>query len=402
MSMFMIKAIKREHISFIGAFFFSLFAIGCINPLIGQYLDCLQYSGFQIGIITSFATAFGAISAPLWSALYEKRNNEKIMLLIYWLAAISMFLLIFVQKFHFFLFLYTLAFSLEAPIRPLNDARLLKSKYVFGDIRLWGSVGFAVGSFFASQAVSLTGFKSIFFLYTLSLTISGLSLRNVIQHNQLLLLKRDDVIHSIKNKSSIISIAKNKQYLILLMSAFFINGTCIANNTYFGFLYHDSGGSISGLGITFLLMVASEAPWMYFIEKLLKRFSIEQLILCAMIISCCRFYFYSMGVSHIWLSGTFFLPGIVNGFLWVLFAKYIAKLIDSEILDSAVAIYTAIASSISTIACQFLAGIILDKYGSSQVYFMFAILNIFSILIFIFAKQYRTQKSLNITYDAEQ
>lgn len=371
---------KKEYYSYIGVYLFSLSAIGCLTPLVGQYLDSINYTGTQIGAITASATAIGILSAPIWSSLYERNHNDKLIYFFYCVAAFFMVILNFIHNYIFFLLLYVIAFSFEAPIRPLNDARLLMSKFTFGDIRLWGSIGFSIGIFVASQTVEFIGYSSIFYLYSISLLISCLFLRNLSKYEdqEVLIINKLTV-----KKISVYLMLHNKKFILLILSAFFINGTCIANNTYFSFLYLDSGGTILGLGIVFFLMVISEAPFMVVIEKLLKKISIENLILIAMLISLIRFYLYSMSIPYFCLIGTFFLQGIVNGSLWILFAKYIAKLTNSVNLSTSLTLYTVIASNTSTIFCQLLGGIILDKFGVAQIYLAFALLNCISIFIYI-------------------
>ena len=100
----------------------------------------------------------------------------------------------------------------------------------------------------------------------------------------------------------------HRQYMKLLLCAFFVLGTNIANSTYFGYLYRAGGGELSGIGLAFLLMAGSEAPFMMLLPKLVQRFSSENMILAAMVLSAARFGFYATGPSCGMLLATFFMP----------------------------------------------------------------------------------------------
>ena len=78
----------------------------------------------------------------------------------------------------------------------------------------------------------------------------------------------------------------------------------------------------------FLFMAGSEAPCMAWVHRFSNRFTLERMILFAMILSACRFFWYGTGPSAILLMATFFLQGIVNGILLIEFIRYAAKVVD--------------------------------------------------------------------------
>ena len=103
---------------------------------------------------------------------------------------------------------------------------------------------------------------------------------------------------------------------------------CIRDsNTYYGFLFRDGGGTVAGIGLVFLLMVGSEAPFMGLAPKLALKFTQEKLIAIAILISALRFGWYATGPSYQWLIATFFLQGAVNGIILVEYMKYISSVV---------------------------------------------------------------------------
>ncbi|MCR5481641.1 MAG: MFS transporter [Clostridia bacterium] len=175
----------------------------------------------------------------------------------------------------------------------------------------------------------------------------------------------------------------NRRYIIFLICAFFTLVGDAVNGTYFSFLYIEGGGSLTGVGLAFLLMAGCEAPFMLLLSKFSGRFRIEKLMLLAMIVSTARFAWYSTGPSFKMLLATFFLQGFVNSILWVEFIKYCSRLLDVRIASLGISIYYAVASNGSSIVSLLVAGFILDGLGITSVFTFAALCNFAGLLLFI-------------------
>lgn len=363
-----------------GIYIFSYFSIGALFPLLGQYLTGIGFDGIQIGIICSSSTAIGIISSPFWGGVYERKNSSrKLLYFLYSIALILVLTLTLTKNFAVFLGIFILAFFFEGPIRPLNDAMTLNSGHLFGDVRKWGAVGFALGVFTAGILSEKIGLVAIFPMYSIALLITMLFLKGVS-------VRAIDTYHSEASPpqpGKFKALLKNKKYMAVIWSAFFINGTMIAHNTFFGFLFIQVGGTFSGIGIALLLMVGSEVPMMSWAEKLGKIIPLEKLILFTMLISSARFLWYSTAPSPELLTGTFFLQGLVNGILLVSLVKYLARTVDKSVISSAITLYAAISSNASSILCLFIGGVILKLSGGASVYLFYGLYNLIGVLVYV-------------------
>lgn len=385
---------------FPGIYIFSYAAIGALFPLIAQYLGSIGFSGTKIGIITSSSTAIGILSNSFWGSVYHKNHRSKflIMILCIMTALLSLFLMA-LGGFGFFLLLYVAVFFFENPIYPLIDSTVMEAKYPFGAARKWGAIGFALGIGIAGFIAEHFGLISIFpmfagfFLLTAILLWSFIKIQKGMPETKDTLelrlsvgpmeTKRQD-----EQGGSYKELLTNRKYIALLASAFFFNGPALAHNTYFSFLYIGVGGSISGMGLVLLLMVISEAPVMAFSERISGIFTMEKAILLAMMISTIRFFWYSTSPPHELIFATFFLQGITNGIVLVEVVKYISKVVGPSMLSLAIPLQTAISSNCGTIICQFLGGIIVERFGGHGVYFFYGALNFLGILIYVISGLY--------------
>lgn len=389
---------KKSYYNYVGIYIFSYVAIGMLVPLIGQYLSGIGFTGVQIGVITATATCVGIGASPFWGCIYHNnKNGMRVVLVLCSTVALIVIGLLLIKQYVVFLIIYALFFFFQTPIMPLCDAMTLEAEMPFGAVRKWGAIGFALGVFTAGQVANATDLMVIFPLCSFGYLVAGLiiwvMLRNQVKHelNNPVICNEANLIEQIKDKSinRYLILFKNRKFMALLFSAFFICGTNIANNTYFGFLYTDAGGSIAGIGLAFLLMCGSEAPFMAWTERISSKFTLEKMILVSMIISSCRYFWYSTGPSPELLIGTFFLQGMVNGIVLIELVKYIAKLVEPTIIGLAMTLYQAISSNCSTIICQLVGGVILDSYSAAAVYFFFGIYNAIGIVLYVAFRLYK-------------
>ena len=200
----------------------------------------------------------------------------------------------------------------------------------------------------------------------------------------LILTENEPLMHKEeKEKIKISELFQEKNFVKLLVAVFFLMGTNVANSTYFGFLFTQQGGDVEGIGVAFLLMAGSEAPFMALTPKLSKKIGSEKLLLAAMILTVIRFAFYSTGPSCELLLATFFLQGMTNGIILVEVVKYFGRVAGPRLSNMAISVYYAIGNNLSVILCSLISGIILDIAGPKSVYLFFAAFNSISVFLFV-------------------
>lgn len=275
-------------------------------------------------------------------------------------------------------------YMFQNSIFPVMDSIVLGHTSDFGRIRLWGSVGFAFGVFLSGIIAQKIGLHMIFILYSCFAFISVLFLKN---------------IHTIDNKKTTLTnfqgvnqLFKNKKYLLFIFAAFFIQGPIIAHNTYFSILYTYVGGTIAGVGMTFFLFCISEAPVMLVLKKSERYFSIEKLLIASMFISILRWYWYSTAPPPAQLMAAFMLQGIVNGIFIVMAMRYISDITQNETKSTAIAIYSSVCNGLGAMICQYVGGVVLNRTGPAEIYFVYFVLNCIGVAIFLIPKFCRKYK----------
>lgn len=367
-----------------GLYTMTYLAIGVMVPLIGQYLAALGFTGAQIGTITGAGTCVAIFASGFWGRVYANVvGKHRVILILCIAAAVTALFITQITTYIPFLLCFGILYFFQAPIMPLSDAMTLDGGQSFGGVRLWGAVGFSLGVFLSAYAAEKIGLGVVFPAYAFCYLLAAFIIYGIYKGHQEYPKEKCAGETETGEKRSYRDLSGNRRLWALIVSAFFLCGTNVANNTYFSFLYIEGGGTLAGVGVAFLLMAGSEAPFMAWTSRLSARFTLERMILFAMILSVGRFAWYGTQPGYGALLATFFLQGIVNGIILVEFVRYISKLVEGIYLGVAIAAYYSISSSGSTIICQLIGGWALDNFGPAGVYIFFAVFNGVGLLLYV-------------------
>ena len=359
-------------------YFFIYFPLGAVCPLIGQYLSSIGFSGTQVGVVTAFGTGAAVIGGMFWGRVYANSSRKRMVIAtMFVLAAVSALVSLAITAFLAYTLIYGLLYFNQGPSHGLCDSVVMDRKENFPAIRALGAVGYAIAVFICGQLAETMGLRINFVIHAIAFIIAAFIIMSF----------REPVNYSKKQETgeaiTIQELFKDRDFVYLLVFSFFALGPTMSNNTYFSFLFIEAGGDIGGVGLAFLLMAGSEAPFMFLVPWLNKRISTEKLIIIGCIAGLLRFALYSMGPSTGVLLGTFFLQGILNGILLVEIVKYFGKIVPPRLASLSVATYYALGNSFPAIVCNLLGGAIMDAAGVRGTYFFFSALYVISLVLYL-------------------
>lgn len=381
-----------RYISFAALYNFTYMSIGALLPLIGQYMKTIGFLGTEIGTITAAGTAVAILATTFWGKIYSRSNNKHMILIILCVMAAALCLILtYAQSYYLFLIIFGCMYFFQAPVMSLTDAFTVERMNGFGTLRAWGAVGFAAGTFFAGVLSDRIGLSVIFYFYIVSYVLAAIIIITL-KSKRGFLSSQDN--NKARSSTGYLGVLKNKNIRRIILCAFFMGGTNVANNTFFSFLYIEGGGTIAGLGAVMLLMVGSEVPFMAWCEKLALKFTMQKTILAAMLISVIRFLLYGVGLPWWMLVMLAFSQGAVNGILLIEFVRYVSLMAPGGSEGIAISAYYIIGSNLSTIVCQVVGGIILDYADAASVYTFFGLFNLVGVILYIKFGLYKKNEEL--------
>lgn len=365
---------KKEYLYYRILNFTMFFGGGAFFAYIGKYLDSINFKGTEIGIILSLGALIAIFMQPIWGYISDKTGYYKkmLMFLIIILTFSEISLSLF-KDFKMAMLMFFIFYLFNCGVGPIFDTILSTAKYDYGKMRLWGSVGFAVGVFVTGIIINFTNIYAIFVIYPMFYIISFYILIKI----DVKRVKPETTV----NYHDILLLLKNKKYILFLLGSFFIMGTMYANNTYFSIYYEKIGGNVSGTGFAFLLFALSEVPFMRKSNDIIKKIGNEGALVLAAIAFFIRWTIYDLFPFPAIIIGTFFLQGLSIGLYIVVAINYIKENTKAERRSMALALYAVFTGGFSAMFFQFIVGFIYEKYGIERSYLLMAMFVLIGIFI---------------------
>ena len=348
------------------------FGTGSIAPLLSLYLsDVEKLNGYEIGTILSIGPIMMIFFQPLWGMICDVTNAPtRILSMTTFLAGICGLGYILFNGYSTILIVAVFVAIFQSAIIPVSDSISLKYtskvKYNYGNIRLFGSLGFGLAVFIMGRlAEGKIGPGVIFYSFFLSCLFASI-----------LALKapKERASTKISIKSGLKELLTYKKFLIFLAITFLIFGPNLANNFFFGLFVEARGGTYAGIGTAFLVAVLSEIPFMRIAQKWIERFGLLKVVAIAGCVSLIRWVFY-FTQPDLWLVYT---SAVIQGFSIGLFIpaglQYIRDITPTHIAATAVTLYAAIGNGLGNWFSTFCSGILYERYSIYTVYSFYAIL----------------------------
>jgi len=305
-------------------FFLTYYGFSSWIVLFNIYLaQMLHLTGVQIASIIALQQFNSIWVVPLWGFMADKYGKKK-MLVAALAGSATLLLGMYIPSEYSAMLAAMFALSLfYAPIGNLLDSVALEylthtHNTNYGSLRLWASLGWAMGSVVIGRLLSEHSLNYIFviaslFLLTTSI-ITFLAMKPSAKANK-----------SSVALSHLIAILKThtrlRWYLLLLLLAGYVSSpTFLFVNMH----YAEIHASYTQTGIAFMFQSLAELPVFYFSALLLRKFGNRNVLLFTLIVLALRLFCYGISVNP-WFS---IFVGISHGITFALMYVAIISLIQ--------------------------------------------------------------------------
>ncbi|MGG3893215.1 maltose permease [Geobacillus stearothermophilus] len=370
-------------------YFLIFFAFGALFPLLSVYLqEEARLSGAAIGWIMSLPPIVTMAAQPLWGTAADyTRKPVGLLLAALVLAALFGVMYALAGSYRLFVVLTVLLSAMQSAIVPLSDSLALRHVHEqggnYGAIRLWGSLGFAMAVLAVGWLSDHIAFAVIFYAFSLALlTAAALATR---------LPRYPMGAPGALTRQDVRGLLASRPFRLLLVATFLLFGPILANNSYFGLLIHELGGTLTGIGLAFLFAAGSEAPFMKAADRLIGRFGMVRLLLLAALISVARWLAYAADPPLWFVYMTTVVQGCSVGLAIPTALQYARRLAPERVQSTAVALYSAVGNGLGAWFCTLVGGYLLERWQIGAVYLFFSICTIVGVLVLLLlAKRERT------------
>ncbi|PAD33947.1 MFS transporter [Terribacillus saccharophilus] len=383
---------KKTYRSFQYFYLAAFLSNGSLFPLLAVFLqEEKQLDPVLVGLIVAAIPLVNTVMEPVWGLLSDY-TQKPLRLLAVALAAAAALAFIYLFYDHYALLLIgMLAIAVfQAAVIPLSDSMALsfveQHKLVYGNIRLWGAIGFAVASFLLGYITDFVGTVDVIFIaYGLFLLLALPALRKF--------PRKGYDIARVSMKEGLRTLRKNKPFMLFLVSNFLIFGPILANNFYFGTFILAAGGTLSAVGIAFFLGAGSEAPFMKLAHLIIRKMSILHVVILSAAVSGARWVLYMFDPSLTVIFITTIIQGLSIGLYVPAALLYIRSAAPSSVQATAIALYSAVGTGLGNALFNLMGGMILEVATVYHMYALFAATTFIGVgILFIVKRMMGTAK----------
>ena len=362
-------------------YFFYYFFVGLFVPYWGLYLQSKSFSAFQIGILLSLFQISRIFAPNFWGWLADHTNKRAKWIRLASFIGCLGYIGIFWADSFFLIFLVMMSMSLfTSSTIPLAESLTLShvasSNASYSNIRLWGSVGFIIASFFLGILIDI---------YNVNVLVWALLFTQLI----ILFLsfsipdKKFELIGD--TKRSIWKVLKKPEVIALLIGcALMVSSHGLLYNFYSIFL-KEQGYSSSLIGILWSIGVIFEIFIFVLMPKILRKYNFKEVLLISLFLAVIRFFLIGHYVDILWiLILAQILHAATFGSFHVASVELVSVHFNKEHHSRGQSIYNSITYGLGGTIGGLGGGLMIDQYGAASTFMFSSVLPLIGFIVIFF------------------
>ena len=385
----MLERYKNSYLSYFLMYNFYYLSWAIFSALISIYLLDKGFKASEVSLVVSTSFLTSMIFQPVIGMFSDRYDVKKVNFVLFTLAGIGGLAFMFASSLITITIGYSFVLTLINGTNPVMEKIASSSPYQYGKIRIWGTIGYATGSWLAGMIYQLISPSAIFicFIITMILCIIGL----------LGTQTPSELGQNNEEKTKTSTLFHNYKYLYYLIIAAIFQGITNMANTYIPAMFQNDGLKVSLVSTILSFAVLCEAPLVLFSHKFMDKLTNKRLLIIAYSMITIQFLCYALNV---WLPLKVIITLITkhpSGMLFIMInLKIVSTLVPKEHQITALAFVQTL-SNLSSIIFQNIAGQILD-ISSYQILFALSLIVIvvgFVLVILFKVPSGKDQKLFN-------
>ena len=278
-----------------GYYFFYFAFIGAFSPYFGLYLQSLNFSAWDIGLLMSQMQLMRLVGPNLWGWLADRFGRRVFIIRLAGAVGLAGFLAFFwLDRLPgMLLAMAVLAFFWSAAlplVETLTFDHLREEHGRYSSIRLWGSVGFIVAVMATGALLDLVPPIGVLWVCTfILLGILGFAL---------VLPEARQHLSSL-NEQPIAQVLRQPKVLALMSACFAMSAAHGAFYVFYSIHLADSAYTKTEVGLLWSLGVVAEIIVFLWMPRLSRRFSLRTILLISFAAAVLRFLLMGWGVASV-------------------------------------------------------------------------------------------------------
>ncbi|WP_413381304.1 MFS transporter [Alkalihalobacillus sp. 1P02AB] len=360
-----------------------LFFAYSANTVIVSYLSVFYreegLSGSEVGMLMAIGPFAMLLAQPVWGFLSDKYKTIRKILMIALIGLIvtaSMYYM--TSGFTQYLVVMFILFIFLSPVTALGDSLAQKTANYrslnFGQIRMWGSIGFAFTSLVTGYLLTVIGVEHfvlpLVFMASLAF-LCACFVSDVPGSN-----KAVTIVHAIQS-------GLNIRLGLFLFCILFISIPHRANDSYLGIYIVELGGPESMIGWAWFIGVVAEAFVFALSMRWFKDIEPMKLIIVAAFIFVIRWLLMSFFTNPWFVMPLQVLHGFSFGIVYITSLQYVSKMFPDHLQATGHVLFITTFFALSGIIGSLIGGAIIDLIGVSAMYFVMGISAFVGMVLFM-------------------
>jgi len=339
-------------------------ALGIYLPFINVYLEQeVGLSGRQIGVLAAVSPMMTLLVGPIWGAASDARGSRLQLLRLAIGGAAGAILLVAVPGSFWLLVPAMILFTaFQVAIIPLGDGLVAaaagRRRVPYGELRLWGSIGFALSGLIYGQMGSWLDLRSLFPGYALLMALAlPVAWRMVEREPPPPGSDRDHPLALLRNRALALFLA------IAGLAAVGIWGGYLFLYIFLGTLGAGTGlmGTVSAIG------AVAEVPFMIWGGRLIKRWGARPIFVAGMGLFVLSWSLFAILQTPTLAPYIQLLSGAGMGLLWPAGVTFVARQAPAGSDATAQSLLNATMYGVAPLIAAQMAGVFFDLAGPRAV-----------------------------------
>lgn len=354
---------KNSYLSYFLMYNFYYLSWALFSALISVYLMGKGFKASQVSFVVSASFLASMAAQPLIGMWNDKCDMKKVDTILFVIACAGGIVFMLSDSLIMITVSYSLVLAMINGVNPVMEKVATASPYSYGKIRIWGTIGYALGSQLAGLLYDRISPESVFiaFVATMLLCVARLLGTETAAGN-----------HQQKNgeKVRILDLFKNGKYVYYLCICVIFYGITNMSNVFIPSMLTDKGLDVGIASVVLSVAVFCEAPLVFFSYKFMDKVSNKTLLFVAMGLLCmqCAVYGFNLPMPFIILATLIAKHPAAMLYIMVNL-KVINTLIEEKQQITALA-FVATLKNLAAIVFQNIAGQILDASSYSYLFLL--------------------------------
>ena len=364
---------KNSYFSYLLMYFFYFFSLAVFSGYISVYLMDKGYHASQVSMVVSCSFILSMIIQPIVGYFNDHYSQKRLNMLILLLAAVLGIIFIYAQNIYMIALIYSLALGLFNAAKPVIENMATLSRFSYGKIRIWGTIGYAVASKISGVIYDDVSPEAMYAFFTIGLILCVIGIYGTQNVKQIKTQKKEKTI-GLFQKNFII-------YLIIVCLFYAITNT---NTTYLPAMFQNLGLSMNTISTVIFILTLSKLPIIYFSQYYMNRLTNKQMLIGIFLLLTIQFFTYSFIKQAMIVIIVSICTKAVSTMLFIMLnLKIVATIVDMKHQMSALALVQT-CRNFGSIVFQFVAGYLIDFYSYDIFYLILCLLSIVGMVICIF------------------